>query len=434
MDGSNIIQTKRRYAMIKNGILFIALCIQFFLVFGKPADYELSWKFYLVFMGYICMIFFYLARGYGKNVYLRYEAGISLIVKNVVINLIMCFFLLTLDEIGNKLRFPLYMTVFTLANLMTIILINTLGNCWMRLVQQKDKKVIYIFGDEQRYKKEKEKHSIYIRDLKELDKVEEMILQYKIVYLVDVPSELRNPLIKICYSKRKTVYFTTKLSDILVKTASISQDGDTPVYYCNQFGIGKLASFIKRAFDIVCSFMALVVLSPLMLVIAILIKKEDGGPVFYSQIRCTMNRREFKIYKFRSMIVDSEVKGAQLAVDNDSRITRIGKFLRASKLDELPQLINILKGEMSIVGPRPERPEFIDETIQTVPEFVLRMNVKAGLTGYAQVRAGYSTDFLDKLKWDLMYIETYSFLLDLKIIVLTVVVILNNNLRKGTGV
>lgn len=431
MDGSNIIQTKRRYAMLKNGALFIALCIQFFLVFGKSADYELSWKFYLVFIGYIFMIFFYLARGYGKSVYLRYEAGISLIVKNVVINLIMCFFLLTLDEIGDKTRFPLYMFVFTLANLLTIILINSIGNFIMRLVQKGDKKIIYIFGDEQRYKKEKEKHSICLTEVSELDKLEEIIIKYKIIYLVDVPSELRNPLIKICYSKRKTVYFTTKLSDILVKTASISQDGDTPVYYCNQFGIGRLASIIKRTFDIVCSSLALVVLSPVMLVIAILIKCEDGGPVFYSQTRCTMNRREFKIYKFRSMIVASEVKGAQLAVDNDARITRIGKFLRNSKLDELPQLINILKGEMSIVGPRPERPEFIEETIQTVPEFVLRMNVKAGLTGYAQVRAGYSTEFLDKLKWDLMYIENYSFLLDLKIIVLTVVVILNNNFRKG---
>ena len=130
------------------------------------------------------------------------------------------------------------------------------------------------------------------------------------------------------------------------------------------------------------------------------------------------------------MTCDSEKDGARLSEADDQRVTRIGKFIRYTKIDELPQLINILKGEMSIVGPRPERPELIKETIKNVPEFALRMKVKAGLTGYAQVRGYYNTEFLDKLKWDLMYIENYSFLLDIKIIIMTVFVIFQNNIRK----
>ena len=160
-------------------------------------------------------------------------------------------------------------------------------------------------------------------------------------------------------------------------------------------------------------------LSPLMLLSAIAIKLDDGGPVLFKQKRLTYHGKEFYVYKFRSMVVNAEKAGPQLAKENDSRITRVGRILRKCRLDELPQLINILRGDMSGVGPRPERPELAEEYEKTMPEFEFRLQVKAGLTGYAQVTGLYDTLPYDKLKMDLMYIENYSIFLDLRIILMT---------------
>lgn len=182
---------------------------------------------------------------------------------------------------------------------------------------------------------------------------------------------------------------------------------------------------IKRIFDIVLSGFLLIILAPLFVIIALCIKLDDGKNVFYYQTRCTRGMKEFQIIKFRSMIVGAEkIAGVQLAENRDSRMTRVGYILRKYKLDELPQLINIFKGEMSFVGPRPERPELIEEISEKVPEFIFRTTVRAGLTGYAQVHGDYHTEFLDKLKWDLMYIENFSLMLDLKILLMTIPVVL----------
>lgn len=432
MEGANVIQTKRRYSFIKNIILELALYAEYILVFGKAVDYKLDKNFILVFAGYAFVVFFFLIRGYGRNVYLKYEAGLSLLIKNVVINLIMCLFIMSLDIWEGKM-FVWYMLVFTGMNIFSSMIINFVGNIFLSYSYKKSETVIYIIGDSERYKPGADEdccNRVYISELDDLCKVDELIEDYKIVYLMDVSSEQRNQILKTCYAKRKTVYFTSKLSDILVKAAALAQDGDTPVYYSKRFGAGGPSAVVKRFFDIICSGLALVVLAPFMLIVSLIIKLQDGGPVFYTQTRCTINCKEFKIYKFRSMKVNSEGDKARLAAENDERITAFGKFLRASKIDELPQLINILRGEMSIVGPRPERPELVAETIKEVPEFILRMNVKAGLTGYAQVRGGYNTDFLDKLKWDLMYVENYSFLLDIKIILLTFFAIIDINKKK----
>ena len=432
MDGTKVIQTKRRYSFIKNIILELALYAEYFLVFGKAVNYDIDKNFILVFAGYALVVFFFLIRGYGRNVYLKYEAGLSLLIKNIVINLIMCFFILSLDIWEGK-TFVWYMLVFTGMNIISSVIINFIGNIFLSYSYKKSENVIYIIGDSERYKLDSDDdccNRVYINELKDLSLVEELIADYKIVYLMDVSSEQRNEILKTCYANRKTVYFTSKLSDILVKAAALAQDGDTPVYYSKRFGAGGPSAAVKRFFDVICSGFALIVLSPLLGIVSLIIKLQDGGPVFYTQTRCTINCKEFKIYKFRSMKVDSEGDKARLASANDDRITPFGKFLRNSKIDELPQLINILKGDMSIVGPRPERPELVEETIKEVPEFILRMNVKAGLTGYAQVRGGYNTDFLDKLKWDLMYVENYSFLLDIKIILLTVFAIIDINRKE----
>ena len=196
---------------------------------------------------------------------------------------------------------------------------------------------------------------------------------------------------------------------------------DTPLLVCRNSGLSAEELIMKRAMDLAVSFIGLIVTLPIMLITALCIKLYDGGPVFYTQERLTKDGRIFKVYKFRSMRTDAESDGvARLAGENDDRITPIGKVIRKVRIDELPQILNILKGDMSIVGPRPERPELAAENEKTMPEFRYRLKVKAGLTGYAQVLGKYNTTPYDKLRLDLMYIEQYSFLLDLKLILMTI--------------
>ena len=183
--------------------------------------------------------------------------------------------------------------------------------------------------------------------------------------------------------------------------------------------------------DIVFSLLGLVLASPFMLVIAILVKAYDGGPVFYRQPRLTKDGKVFDVLKFRSMRVDSEKKGARLAMKNDDRVTPVGKVIRNIHFEELPQIFNILKGDMSLVGPRPERPEIAAQYKREIPEFDYRLKVKAGLTGFAQVYGKYNTTPYDKLKLDLTYIETYSFVLDIKLLFLTFKILFQKENTEG---
>ena len=197
----------------------------------------------------------------------------------------------------------------------------------------------------------------------------------------------------------------------------------------------NIQRIIKRAMDLVLCGIAMIPAAPVMLIIAAAIKIEDGGPVFYKQKRMTRGGREFEILKFRSMIVDAEkYAGAVLASEDDPRITKVGKVIRAARLDELPQLINILKGDMSIVGPRPERKCLADEISKEIPEFCYRLKVRGGLTGYAQIYGKYNTSAYDKLRLDMMYIENYSPLLDIRLIILTLRIIFSKDSTEGIDV
>ena len=189
---------------------------------------------------------------------------------------------------------------------------------------------------------------------------------------------------------------------------------------------------MKRTLDIVLCGMAMLIAWPFMLIIAIAIKIEDHGPIFYKQRRVTIDGKEFGILKFRSMIVNAEKDDKSIpATDHDPRITKVGRVIRAIRVDELPQILNILKGDMSIVGPRPERVEHVEKYTKEIPEFEYRTKVKGGLTGYAQIFGKYNTSAYDKLKLDLMYIENYSLLLDLKLILMTVSILFKKESTEG---
>ena len=260
----------------------------------------------------------------------------------------------------------------------------------------------------------------------------EIMGEYGAVVLWDIPVADRNYLLKYCYSRSIRVYMMPKISDVLVKGADQLHLFDTPIYLTREYALKVEQRIAKRLIDLICSVLLLVIASPFMLITAIAIKVYDGGPVFYKQIRCTVGRKEFYILKFRSMKVDAEKDGvARLASKNDSRITPVGKFIRATRIDELPQLLNILKGDMSFIGPRPERPEIIDQYLEEMPEFAFRMKVKAGLAGYAQVYGKYNTTPYDKLKLDLTYIEQYSVWLDLKLMLLTLKILIKPESTEG---
>lgn len=264
------------------------------------------------------------------------------------------------------------------------------------------------------------------------DAIVKKIPQYDAVILNDVAAPLRNDLLKFCYRYRVRTYVAPKLTDIMIRGAKNISLFDTPLLLVKGTGLTPAQRVGKRMMDIVLCAIAMILAAPIMAVVALAIKLEDGGPVFFKQKRMTRNGREFDILKFRSMIVDAEkYAGAVLATDNDPRITKVGKVIRATRLDEIPQILNILKGDMSIVGPRPERKVIADEYCKDIPEFAYRLKVRGGLTGYAQIYGKYNTSAYDKLRLDLMYIENYSLMLDIKLIILTLRIIFSKESTEG---
>ena len=265
-----------------------------------------------------------------------------------------------------------------------------------------------------------------------VDEIMRLADQYDAIIIGDIPAHERNQLLKRCFGQGIRTYTVPKISDIINRSSDDLNLFDTPLLLSRNEDLKIEQLFAKRMMDVVCSFLGLLISSPFFLIIAFLIKATDRGPVFYKQIRLTRNGKEFEIYKFRTMIQDAEKDGhARLASEHDDRILPVGRFLRATRLDELPQLINVLKGEMSMVGPRPERPELAAEIEKELPEFPYRLKVKAGLTGYAQIYGKYNTTAYDKLKLDLTYIRNYSFFLDLKLMIMTPKIMLMKESTEG---
>jgi exopolysaccharide biosynthesis polyprenyl glycosylphosphotransferase len=303
------------------------------------------------------------------------------------------------------------------------------------------KKLLFISGERPiedilgKFATRKDKYNIAkcLYESEGRQKLENEILNgYDGVVLWDINAALRNKLMKFCYSKSIRIYMMPKIPDIMAQGSDLLHLFDTPILLIREYSMTVEQRLVKRLIDIVCSLILIVVTSPIMLVTAIVIKLYDKGPVLYKQVRCTRDMKEFKILKFRSMRTDAEKDGvARLAQKNDSRITPIGKFIRKVRIDELPQLFNILKGEMSFIGPRPERPQIIKQYQEDMPEFTFRTKVKAGLAGYAQVYGKYNTTPYDKLKLDLFYIENYSVWLDLKLMLLTLKILFTPDSTEG---
>lgn len=416
---NHVIVTKRRYTGVKILLILISFSLEFLLIMWD--SYEKQDRFLYAFIGYVLFLTMLMGNSKSSKIYLRYEYILGLIVKSAVINVVVTLYMFSILDHCPFEEIMKRMAVITILNILSIIVIFVLVNWYTKKKCPDAGHMLHIFPD------------ILEREISGtkngMEKIKQFIGDHEYVYLHNLPSKWRNRIMRYCFDKNKTVLCTANLSDVLLKASGLAQDGDTPVYYCTSFGLNEITAKLKRIFDFVSSLLALIILSPVFLIVAICIKLEDGGSIIYKQVRCTKDMKRFDIYKFRSMVENSESDGAKLAVQGDDRLTKVGAVIRKYKIDELPQLINIIKGDMSIVGPRPERPEMIEEAIKNTPEFVLRTKVKAGLTGYAQVRGYYNTKFKDKLLWDLMYIENFSLLLDLKIIIMTVFTIFSENIR-----
>lgn len=243
----------------------------------------------------------------------------------------------------------------------------------------------------------------------------------EVLVSMNVSDEVKSQIILFCAEKNKTVYMVPQFYELAYSKFRIIQFYDTPTFMIDSIGLTFQQRLFKRVFDVFMSILFIIITLPVQLLVALAIKLDSKGPVFYSQERNTINSRIYNVYKFRTMVHNAEeIFGAYQANDKDPRLTRIGKFLRNMHLDELPQFFNVLKGDISIVGPRSDRPITICEFEERIPGYDQRLKVKAGVTGLAQVMGKYNTDPEDKLRYDMIYIKNYSLLLDIKIVLMTI--------------
>ena len=418
----------------------IVLTLAYYIVWMNGYDLAyFAYKGKYVLMGVYAVLLYALFLNSECTMFGQLHRGDLIMGQIISICLVNAITYLQLCLIANGILSLTPMLALTAVDIVTaIVLILLYTSLYHRLYAPHD--MLLIFGHRRgvelkiKMDARKDKYNIsgLISSDEGFDKIIQEIPKYDAVVLNDVPAQLRNDLLKYCYRYRVRTYVSPKLTDIMLRGARNITLFDTPLLLVKGTGLTPAERVSKRAMDIVVSAIALLLLSPLMLLVSAAIKLEDGGPVFFRQKRLTRHGREFDILKFRSMVVDAEkYAGAVLATDNDPRITRVGRIIRPFRIDELPQLLNILKGDMSIVGPRPERRVIADEYCKDIPEFAYRLKVRAGLTGYAQIYGKYNTSAYDKLRLDLMYIENYSLLLDIKLMILTIRILFSKESTEG---
>ena len=386
--------------------------------------------FYAIVLVFLSSTYGGIRLGYQKNAEIVFSQVLSTLLANIIIY----------AELSIMARQPFVLKVFMMMMAEQTIIVLIYMNIANRIYRSifPPRKLLLIHGDRptealcSKFESRKDKYVITrtIHVNRGFHTVCKTILEAyatgecNAVVIGDISVEDRGPLLKFCYGRSIRVYLMPKITDVILTGAEELHVFDSPMLLTREYSLTVEERFFKRTVDIICALILLVVTSPFMLLTSIAIKLYDGGPVLYKQVRCTLNRREFHIMKFRSMRTDAEKDGvARLAKKDDDRVTPIGRIIRKCRIDELPQLFNILKGDMSFIGPRPERPEIIEQYMEIMPEFAFRMKVRAGLAGFAQVYGKYNTSPYDKLKLDLTYIENYSIWLDIKLMILTIKVL-----------
>lgn len=443
MKEKNLVGVKGAIRAAEGIVEVFLLTVSYYLAWRHGYDEGIFPTYYgygkYVLMGIYSVLLIVLVYNYDgfKFGYLKlFDVAVSQWIAVFIANFITYFHLCL---IANKMISPMPMLLLTVFNaIICFVCVFVYTAIYHRIYTPKN--MVMVFGNRDavslKFKMETRADKYAVNKLLPIElgfeKICTEIVKYDAVVLSDVPSQIRNDILKFCYERRMRTYVAPKLSDIIVRGAQNISLFDTPLLLVRSRGLTVTQRVIKRAFDILLCSIALIPAAPFMLLVALAIRIEDGGPVFYKQRRATIGGEVFEILKFRSMIVDAEKDGKSIpATDHDPRITKVGRFIRATRLDELPQLLNILKGDMSIVGPRPERIEHIEQYGRDIPEFGFRLKVKGGLTGYAQIYGKYNTSAYDKLRLDLMYIENYSLLLDVKLILMTIRIMLSKESTEG---
>ncbi|GGK33339.1 sugar transferase [Caldalkalibacillus thermarum] len=405
---------------------------------GFPAR---NWESFVSLLPWILLIGLFFISVY--ELYSLHRKSVWDVVSSVIVAVTFMAFL-TMAASFLFREFALPRSIILMATVFTIILFIVWKIVYLRFFNKHSAGQVLVVGDNEETQKiaSQLKHPLFkgtkikhVQSNTELEKIDELMHKVDFVVLCpNISKEKKSAIIYQAIKLDKVVYVIPSLYELLMSRSTITSFDDTMVMAVRPFGLTWDEKLIKRAFDLVVSGTALILLAPLFILISLLIKLDDPkGRIIYKQKRLGLNNKEFTIYKFRTMIEGAEkLTGPVLATENDPRITRIGHFLRKTRLDELPQLFNVFKGDMSIVGPRPEREFFIKQLTKKYATYQYRSTVKPGITGYAQIMGKYSTDAEDKLRYDLYYIRNYSFWLDLIIILRTFIVLLDKTKAEGT--
>lgn len=438
--GEKFSKTKKYLIGAVDIVLFhVSILLSFYIQFGKNIP-ERNLTTYISSLPYIMILFVMLNILFG--VYVLYNKSITdFIYLTVIIQIVMMIAIMAVTFAGRWFAFPRSVLLISFF-VSSIILI-----CWRSIIFKfylkfSGTKRVMIVGEENKVlsaitnfnQAKNERHKVELVAINNLYKnIKENLNQFDIVYLASHIEE--NEKIKIydlLIKNDKKIFLNTSFENIILINPNIMNIEDESIIEISDFRISAEDELIKRIVDIIFSIILIIISSPIMLITALLVKLTSSGPVLYKQVRITKAGKEFNVLKFRSMSSTAEKdSGPILATSNDSRVTKVGQYLRALRIDELPQLFNVLKGDMSVVGPRPERPFFVDQFKEVNKYYYLRHNVRAGITGYAQVYGKYATDFSSKLNFDLIYIKKYNILLDIKIMLQTIKILFDKVSSKG---
>jgi exopolysaccharide biosynthesis polyprenyl glycosylphosphotransferase len=390
------------------------------------------------YLSFILIILFWLFGLYEgswrRSLEIVYSVMLSVVILNVVA-MALTYFL-------RGFAFP--RTVFFIAGIMQVLLLGAWRLIWQTVVDRTEgTKTVAVLGTNGDGLRMAEKlaslagRRYNVRTLSGVKASESLPKDIEEADIVCINSSLprdeRERVITACLERNKEVFVLPELYEILLHNASVERIDDVTVFRVEGLGLTRGQQLMKRLLDLSLAAFALVFVLPLFPIIALAVRLSSPGPIFYVQKRTGLNGKPFTLWKFRTMVQDAEkLTGPVLASENDPRVTKVGRFLRATRLDELPQIFNVIKGDMSFVGPRPERPFFVQQFCETIPEYKFRLKVKPGITGLAQVQGKYDTDPADKLRYDLYYIRNYSPLLDLQIIFQTLRVMLTPEAARGT--
>lgn len=430
---------KMSVGIIDVALYHLSFIVSFYLRYGQDRP-EFNYSAYKSVLPYI-IVAFVLVNVFSGIYVLYNKRFVEMLSTTLISQILMTVVIMAMTFFGRWFAFPrtilfinLIVSTVILAAWRLFVLdfyLRQSGTNRVMVVGQKDqcKDAVYNF----KLSKNRQYQVVSVAVDNYLENIKQNIDSIDVFYMLDFNSkEEEFEVLSYLTLKNKRIFLDAAFDNILRINNRVMNINDESLIAIAKFEISPEKDIIKRLMDFIISFVLIIITSPIMLIAALLIKLTSEGPVLYKQIRITRNQREFEIYKFRSMRIDAEeLSGPVLAQSEDPRVTKIGKYLRSLRIDELPQLFNVLKGDMSLVGPRPERPFFVDQFNEINPYYYLRHKVRAGITGYAQVYGTYSTDFSSKLKFDLLYIKKYSFIMDIQLLFQTVRILFDKMSSKG---